>query len=67
MARRSGGGLAFRDAAELGEIVGMLADDAGLRERLGESGRAFVERTYTWARIVETYLDMFAEVRARNA
>jgi len=66
MARRAGGGLAFRDAAELGEIVGMLADDAGLRERLGESGRAFVERTYTWKRIVETYLDMFAEVRARN-
>jgi glycosyltransferase involved in cell wall biosynthesis len=67
MSRRAGGGLAFRDAAELGEIVGMLTDDAGLRERLGASGRAFVERTYSWPRIVSTYLDMFAEVRARNS
>ena len=38
MARRARGGLAFRDAAELGEIVGMIADDAGLRERLGNPG-----------------------------
>ena len=67
MARRAGAGLAFRDAAELGEICGMLADDAGLRERLGEAGRAFVARTYTWPRIVQTYLDLFAEVRTRNA
>jgi glycosyltransferase involved in cell wall biosynthesis len=67
MARRARAGLAFRNAAELGEIVGMIADDAGLRERLGGSGRAFVERTYNWRRIVETYLDMFAEVRARNS
>jgi glycosyltransferase involved in cell wall biosynthesis len=67
MARRARAGLAFRDAAELGEIVGMLADQRDLRERLGSSGRAFVERTYSWPRIVETYLDMFAEVRARNA
>ena len=67
MARRARAGLAFRDAAELGEIVGMIADDAGLRERLGQAGRAFVERTYNWKRIVETYLDMFAEVRARNS
>ena len=67
MARRAGAGLAFRDAAELGEIVGMLADDAVMRERLGDAGRRFVERTYSWPRIVETYLDLFAEVRARNA
>jgi glycosyltransferase involved in cell wall biosynthesis len=67
MTGRAGAGLAYRDAAEFGEIVGMLADDPGLAARLGESGRAFVSRTYTWPRIVETYLDMFAEVRARNA
>jgi len=66
MARRARGGLAFRDAAELGEIVGLLADDPGAARRLGEAGRAFVARTYTWPRIVGTYLDMFAEVRARN-
>jgi glycosyltransferase involved in cell wall biosynthesis len=66
MARRARAGLAFRDAAELGEVMGMLADDKDLRERLGNAGRGFVERTYSWPRIVETYLDMFAEVRLRS-
>ena len=67
MTRRARGGLAYASAAELGEICAMLSDDRDLARRLGESGRAFVERTYTWPRIIETYLDLFAEVRARNA
>lgn len=66
MSRRSGGGLAYRSAAELGEIIGMLVDEPETARRLGDAGRRFVERTYTWPRIVETYLDMFAEVRTRN-
>jgi glycosyltransferase involved in cell wall biosynthesis len=67
MARRAGAGLAYRDAAELGEICAMLADDPALGARLGDAGRAFVGRTYTWPRIVQTYLDLFAEVRTRNS
>jgi len=67
MARRARAGLAYANAGEFGELCAMLADDPALGARLGESGRAFVERTYTWPRIVETYLDLFAEVRARNA
>ena len=30
-------------------------------------GREFVARTYTWPVVVEKYLDLFAEVRARNS
>jgi glycosyltransferase involved in cell wall biosynthesis len=67
MARRARAGLGYRDHAELGEIVGMLADDPALCERLGVAGRAFVAKTYTWPRIVERYLDLFAEVRIRSA
>ncbi|MDQ2951434.1 MAG: glycosyltransferase family 4 protein, partial [Chloroflexota bacterium] len=67
MTRRAGAGLACRDAAEFGEICGMLMDDPALAARLGESGRAFVERTYSWPRIVQTFQDIFAEVRARNS
>ncbi len=67
MTRRAGAGLAFQDATEFGEIVAMLADDDGLAARLGSAGQRFVARTYTWPRIVATYLDLFAEVRARNA
>src|SRR5439155_1571522 len=48
MTRRARGGLAYKSAAEFGEIVAMLTDDRGPRDRLGASGRAFVERTYRW-------------------
>ena len=53
-------------AGEFGEIVAMLGDDPALATRLGASGRTFVDRTYRWPRIVNAYLDLFAEVRARN-
>ena len=60
-------GAAYRSAAELSEICEMLIERPQLASRLGASGRSFVERTYTWPRVVETYLDLFAEVRARNS
>jgi len=40
-------------------------DDPALGDRLGRSGADFVARKYTWPRVVETYVDLFAEVRAR--
>ena len=67
MTYRAGAGLAYRNAAEYAEISEMLIAGPQLASRLGESGKAFVERTYIWPRVVETYLDLFAEVRARNA
>ena len=67
MTYRAGAGLAYRSAAELAEICEMLIERPQLASRLGASGQSFVERTYTWPRVVETYLDLFAEVRARNA
>ena len=67
MTYRAGAGLGYRSAAEYAEISEMLIGRPQLAARLGESGQSFVERTYTWPRVVETYLDLFAEVRARNA
>ena len=67
MTYRAGAGLAYRSAAEYAEISEMLIGRPQLASRLGESGQSFVARTYTWPRVVETYLDLFAEVRARNA
>ena len=67
MARRAGVGLVYRTSAEFAEICELLMDDPGLGDRLGRSGADFVARTYTWPRVVETYLDLFAEVRARLA
>jgi glycosyltransferase involved in cell wall biosynthesis len=42
-------------------------DDPALGDRLGRTGAEFVSRTYTWPRVVEAYVDLFAEVRARLA
>ena len=67
MARRAGAGLAYRSGAEFAEICELLTDDPALGDRLGRSGADFVARTYTWQRVVETYLDLFAEVRFRLA
>jgi glycosyltransferase involved in cell wall biosynthesis len=67
MARRARAGLAYRSGAEFAEICELLVDDPALGGRLGRSGAAFVGRTYTWPRVVDTYLDLFAEVRARLA
>ena len=67
MTRRANAGLSYRTPAEFAEICELLVDDVALADRLGTSGAAFVGRTYTWPRVVETYCDLFAEVRARLA
>lgn len=67
MTRRAGGGLFYGSYAEFSEILELLLSDGALRDRLGGAGRDFVARTYTWPRVVETYLDLLAEVRARNS
>ena len=67
MARRAGAGLAYRSSAESAEICEVLMDDSTLGDRLGRSGADFVAHTYTWPRVVETYIGLFAEVRARLA
>ena len=66
MTYRAGAGLAYRSAAEFSEIAEMFIARPLLASRLGASGQSFVARTYTWPRVVEAYLDMFAEVRTRN-
>ena len=67
MARRAGAGLAYRTGAEFAEICELLADRPELGDQLGAAGAAFVGGTYTWPRVIETYIDLFAEVRTRLA
>ncbi len=66
MSRRAEAGLFYRSYAEFAEILDLLVADWMLRERLGANGREFVGRNYTWPIVVEKYLDLFAEIRARN-
>ena len=65
MTRRARAGLVYRSPAEFAEICELLMNDGPLGDRLGASGAEFVASTYTWSRVVETYVDLFAEVRAR--
>ena len=65
MTRRARAGVAYRTPAEFAEICELLVDNTALSDRLGRSGADFVERTYTWPRLVETYRDLFAEMRTR--
>ncbi len=67
MSRRSGGGLFYRDGPEFSEICELLVRDRDLARGLGAAGAEFVRRTYTWDRVVEKYLDLFAEVATRNS
>ncbi len=67
MSRRASAGLAYRGAAEFAETCELLLERPEVAERLGRSGRSFVARTYSWPLVIERYLDILAEVRARNA
>ncbi len=66
MTRRAGAGLAYASAGEFSEILELLLERPRTAERLGASGRAFIEATYTWPAVVEKYRDLFAEVMVRN-
>jgi glycosyltransferase involved in cell wall biosynthesis len=67
MSRRAAAGVPYRGAAEFAEICELLVERPEIAGGLGRCGRSFVARTYTWPRVVEKYLDLFAEVRARNS
>lgn len=54
---RSGGGLYFRDAAELAGCVGTLLENPKLRRDLGAAGRRYVETEYAWEAVLERLSD----------
>jgi glycosyltransferase involved in cell wall biosynthesis len=67
MSRRASAGVPYRGVAEFAEICELLLEHPEIGDRLGRHGREFVARTYTWPVVVDKYLDLFAEVRARNS
>jgi glycosyltransferase involved in cell wall biosynthesis len=52
-------GLTFSDDGGLAAKAQCLAQDAALRRRLGQAGRALVEREYPIARELDGYLDVY--------
>jgi glycosyltransferase involved in cell wall biosynthesis len=52
----SNGGLFFEGYFEFVEALEILLRDPGLRQRMGEAGRAYVLANYTWDRVTDSYL-----------
>jgi glycosyltransferase involved in cell wall biosynthesis len=52
---RSGGGLWFDSFGTFDVALDRLAGRPQLRRRLGDAGRAFVERHYTWPVVIDRY------------
>jgi glycosyltransferase involved in cell wall biosynthesis len=53
----SGGGLWFRHYPDFEEILQRLLADTPLTQQLGESGRAYVQRTYAWPAVEQRFFD----------
>lgn len=59
---RSGGGLLYDLApGDFGAGLEALLADEGLRRRLGEEGRRYVDTRYRWPRITQQYLEFLAQ------
>jgi glycosyltransferase involved in cell wall biosynthesis len=56
---RSGAGLYYERYEEFAETLYALESNGPLHRRLGQNGRAYFERHYTWPVIEQKYLDMF--------
>ena len=54
-ARRSGGAFAYEGYAEFETALDLLVGDPGLAGRMGDAGRAYVERRYSWDACLDRY------------
>ena len=63
----SAGGLWFGSYAEFEVVIDRLASDAGLRRRLGERGRRYVDANFRWPVIIDRYDDFAGRVLERMA
>ena len=63
----SGGGLVFRDRADLLEALERLRSDRARRDGLGEAGYRAYRARWTAAAHLAGYLGLIEEIRARKA
>src|SRR5688572_1656354 len=62
---RSNGGLYYAHSGEFEAVLDRLLDDPGLGNWLGEHGRSYFTRHYSWSVIERKYLDMFEGLKSR--
>ena len=61
-ARRSGGGLPYRNYAEFAETLRLLLERPELRAQMGEAGRQYVVENYSWDKVIARYEDFIARI-----
>ena len=61
---RSNAGLYYEHPLEFEAVLDRLLDDPSLGRSLGEHGRSYYERHYSWPVVERKYLDMFDELRS---
>jgi glycosyltransferase involved in cell wall biosynthesis len=64
---RSGGGLWFDSFGTFDVALDRLTGRSQLRRRLGDAGRGFVERHYTWPVVVDRYTRFLERVAPRGS
>lgn len=65
--RRANGGLWYHDLGEFAESLRLLAENARLRQALGENGQRYYRQHYTWPVIEEKYETMLRRVAVEAA
>ncbi|MAE60662.1 MAG: hypothetical protein CMJ49_04800, partial [Planctomycetaceae bacterium] len=61
-----GGGLKYETKDELRGAIRRMIDDAALRRRLGEEGRAAYESEFASEAFIEHYLDVATDLLAKR-
>jgi len=59
----SGGGLYFSTKEEFSEIVDLLCHNGEFRKKLGECGKEYVEKTYSWDAVLERFREFVSRVK----
>src|SRR2546428_8697791 len=62
--RRCDGGILFEDARSLSEAIKLLQSNSKLSEKMGERGRSYVAKKYSWQRVVDSYVRSVEQVGA---
>ena len=64
--QRSGGGLWFDSYRSFEATVDRLVGDAGLRDDLGDAGRRYTARNFSWPSIIDRYTTFLGGMVARG-
>lgn len=66
LVKQAAGGIMFSTDAELQSALAMLANDASLRDRLGNQARHAYEHTWSPRAVLPRYLDIVERTRAKG-